>query len=136
MIVCNPEKKIMPSLPLTEIQRSVCLLCRHASKKRIWCCKFGFYIRVVISKLIPPTAKKKPCYGRKTRLKLVNDVGCKVVKERMSICQKCDKTYQKANQLYCGLNVRRTLGALWADPGACITNFVGNKNKSCPLGKW
>lgn len=117
-----------PELTFEQIEK--CKQCKHASEKKIWCCKFGFYFNIE-SRLIPPKItipKQTP-----TVLQMASDFtramikwgksGLKCVSKedylaRRTICSKCTDGWRCP---HCGC-------MLWAK--------IALATEKCPENKW
>lgn len=131
MMRCN--KKTIPAF--TEKQITECAQCRHASKKKIWCCLFGVPIK---SRIITPNKKIQYPSKFKMARSFTKGVGKHVLsglKNRtaeeqepiMLICADCDEFVEKTN-----------LGPRCKICGCCLTLKKRWATSHCPAKppKW
>ena len=116
---------------MTKAQVAECQKCKHISGKKIWCCKFGFYVKEPEKSLIvtprkriikPPTVVDMATHFSKAMVKWAKTGFKTVTKEvyikRRLACSQCQPTGRCP---HCGCN-------LWAKAALAT--------EGCIEGKW
>ncbi len=128
---CNKTTK--PDI--TDKQKTECIQCNHISKKKLWCCLFGFYV-VERSKIIAPSKKLVyPSVG-KMGIDFAKGIGRHIKsgfknrtpKEQivvMNICKKCESFVESTK-----------IGPRCVKCGCCMSLKKRWATSYCEEGKW
>jgi len=127
-MLCNRER--IPEF--TAAQIAECEKCKHISGKKIWCCKFGVYIREHERIIVP---KQMPSVG--TMAKGFVREGAKYLKAGRPKRSEVEQTACRLICVQCGhYQEKSKLGPRCSKCGCCVNLKTRWATAHCPEGLW